>query len=86
VGAQSYLYAHQEAFAMSRTVTVDLQFVTMVADMRRQQRAYFDKKNAHRKESLLKSCKTIERQVDAYTDQILQAYASLERARQHATD
>ena len=69
---------------MTRTITIDLQFVTMVADMRRQQKAYFDKKNAHRKESLLKSCKTIERQVDAYTVQILEAYESLERARLHA--
>jgi hypothetical protein len=69
---------------MGRTVTIDIQFVHFVADMRRQQRAFFDPKNAHRKESLLKSCKTIERQVDAYTKQILDAYQSLQASRRQA--
>ena len=69
---------------MTRTITIDVQFVNLVADMRRQQKAYFNKQNAYRKESLLKSCKTIERQVDVYVVQILEAYQSLERARLHA--
>jgi hypothetical protein len=67
---------------MSKTVTVDFTFITLVADMRRQQRAYFDKKNAHRKESLLQAAKTAERQVDAYLDRIQAAYAALEKARE----
>ena len=66
---------------MTKTITIDWEFVLFVADMRRQQRAYFDRKNAHRKESLLKSCKTIERQVDAYLRQLMDAYYALQKAR-----
>jgi hypothetical protein len=70
--------------AMTKTMSVDFTFITLVADMRRQQRAYFNKDNAHRKESLLQAAKTAERQVDAYLDRIQSAYAALEKARQDA--
>ena len=65
-------------------MTVDFTFIILVADMRRQQKAYFDKKNAYRKESLLKSCKTIERQVDAYLDNLLAAQEALQASRRQA--
>ena len=69
---------------MTRTITIDVQFVNLVADMRRQQKAYFDKKNAYRKESLLKIAKTIERQVDAYLDRINKTMEALQASRRQA--
>ena len=51
---------------MPATVTVERQFLNLVLAMRQAQRQFFDKKEAHRKESHLKTAKELERQVDAY--------------------
>ena len=52
------------------TVTVERQFLNLVLAMRQAQRQFFEKKEAHRKESNLKTAKELERQVDAYLAQI----------------
>ena len=55
---------------MPATVTVERQFLNLVLAMRHSQRQFFDKKEAHRKETHLKTAKELERQVDAYLAQI----------------
>jgi hypothetical protein len=71
---------------MGCNITVSKEFLELVQEMRRAQAKFFDRKEAHRKQTNLEQAKALERRVDQYLVLILSAYHAVETARQYAID